>query len=376
MQSREDFIRKYKETVDSITSFRILVMLPIAIILHLVFSIMDFHVYPAQALFFLKIRIFDSVLASIACALLLFKPCRKFSVWVASFCATLLCGAIIFMIYLTDGASSNYYAGVNLTLLALLIVNAFNLRHSFFTCLVVVALYVAAALGNQAGWDFMKFCFATYFMGSTAFFVVLITKFYRDQHFNAFMRNEELKENERKLGVLYGMAEEKSKIDDLTKIYNRAYFFEILSAKIDVCKRTDSFFYLTIFDIDHFKHINDTYGHLFGDQVIAAVARTVQRVIRMDSYLGRFGGDEFMIIIDKATQEEFLSRLKKVRLAIQQMELLYEGKPVSISASFGAVRLDPVMMDEKKLIGLADDALLEVKRSRRGEIKLANESGL
>jgi len=96
----------------------------------------------------------------------------------------------------------------------------------------------------------------------------------------------------------------------------------------------------------------------------------------MDSYLGRYGGDEFMIIIDKATQEEFLNRLRKVQLAVQQMELLCEGKPVKISASFGAARLDPVMMDEKKLIGLADDALLEVKRSRRGEIKLANESGL
>ena len=373
---RKDLLIKYKELVDQTIASRIRSMIFVGVGVYMAFSLLDRAAYPLKAFSFFEIRVVASILSGIVCIPNFFKAAWKYSVWTADLIALLLIGGICLMIYWADGATSHYHAGINLTLLGMAIVNGFYLWHNLVVCLIVLALYAVAVLASGTGWNGGVFFAACCFMSATGFFVVLMTQFYSSVHFKSFVQNEELKEDERKLGVLYGIAEEKSKIDDLTKIYNRAYFFEILSAKIDVCKRTDSFFYLTIFDIDHFKHINDTYGHLFGDQVIAAVARTVQRVIRMDSYLGRFGGDEFMIIIDKATQEEFLSRLKKVRLAIQQMELLYEGKPVSISASFGAVRLDPVMMDEKKLIGLADDALLEVKRSRRGEIKLANESGL
>ena len=102
------------------------------------------------------------------------------------------------------------------------------------------------------------------------------------------------------------------------------------------------------------------------------MAKTVQGVMRLNSYIGRYGGDEFMLIIDKATQEEFLFRLQRIRQAVQGLELTCGGKTVSISASFGAARWEPGMLDEKQLIGIADGDLLEVKRTGRGEIKLAN----
>ena len=79
-----------------------------------------------------------------------------------------------------------------------------------------------------------------------------------------------------------------------------------------------------------------------------------------------------MLIFDKATPEEFLARLHRVRQAIQNLEMLCDGKRVSVTASFGAARWESDMMEEKQLIGLADQALLEVKRGKRGEIKLAN----
>ena len=80
----------------------------------------------------------------------------------------------------------------------------------------------------------------------------------------------------------------------------------------------------------------------------------------------------FRSIIDKATQEEFLTRLQNIRIAIRGLQLFCDGKPVSLSASFGAARWKSGMTDERKLIELADTALLEVKRTQRGEIKLAN----
>lgn len=371
---RKDYLVKYKETVDNITAFRLLVMLPIGIVLHMNFFFIDQYFYPVEAPLFFKIRVVDCLLITIACIPLFFKWGKKISVWVSDFCITLLSWAVILMIFLTDGASNSYYAGVNLTILALLITNGFYLWHSFFTCLAILTAYIIATTSNPVGWDLVKFCFATYFMGSTAFFVLLITKFYRDQHFNAFIRNEALKEDERKLEVLYGMADEKAKIDDLTKIYNRSYFFEILTQKINVCKARGTSFFLIIFDVDHFKGINDTYGHIFGDHVIATVAGGVRNVMRMNSYIGRFGGDEFMLIIDEASTGEFLSRLKEVRQAVRNLKFEYEGKPVTISASFGAARWDSNGMDVTKLIEVADSALLEVKRVQRGGIKYADNA--
>ncbi|HOW59635.1 MAG TPA: GGDEF domain-containing protein [Candidatus Omnitrophota bacterium] len=369
---KQDLLLKYRETVDQTIAHRILVMAPVGIILHLTFIWFDFHFYPQQAFFFLKIRLIDSALALIACIPAFVQRWKKFCVWSADFSIILLSAALIFMIYKTDGASSGYFAGITLTLTAMLIVNSFYTEHSFFTCLAVILLYILGVRNNETGWNMMRFYTALYFIASTTLLVVMMTKFYQDQHFKAFIRNEELKENERKLEILYGISEEKAKVDDLTKVYNRRYFFEILAEKIKACQLSVSYFYLIIFDIDNFKLINDTYGHVFGDQVISTIAKVVRNMMRLNSYIGRYGGDEFMLIIDKATKEEFFARVQMVSKAIQDLEFYCGEQKVTLSASFGAARFDPDKgMDEKKLVELADNALLEVKRTKRGEIKLA-----
>lgn len=368
-ETRKDFSRKYREVINDIIVFRSWIAGPIGIALHLTFILLDRFFYPAQALFFMKLRIVDAILVA---GLLCFGTWKKkYIVWCVDIILLILAGAICLMISMTDGASSHYYEGINLTILGFLVVNGFYFWHSLVSCFSVVMFYVLAAAFSQSGWDVTKFWFATYFVSSTAFFVVLMTKFYSSQHREAFMRNEELRENERKLAMLYGIAEERSKTDDLTKIYNRRYFFEILEEKIKLCKLSGHCFYLIIFDIDNFKPINDTYGHVFGDEVIATVAKTVRDMMRLNSYMGRYGGDEFMLLIDQATREEFLARVEKISQSIRQLELTCDGKKVELSASFGAARFDPDSgMDEKKLVELADDALLEVKRSQRGGIKL------
>jgi diguanylate cyclase (GGDEF)-like protein len=275
------------------------------------------------------------------------------------------------MIYSSNGALSPYFAGVNLTLMGMSIVNGFYFWHTLGICLISIALYLTACFGNHAGFNMPHLLVGTVVMCATSLFALLMTRFYSLQHFNSFFHNEELKESERKLKILFGLADEKSKTDDLTKIYNRRYFFEILSDKIANCQMTKNCFYLIIFDIDHFKKVNDDYGHVFGDQVISTIAKTVRDMMRLNSYMGRYGGDEFMCIIDKATIEELLRRVGMISHAIRELEFNAGGKIVHLTASFGISRYDPDKgMDEKKLIELADNALLEVKRSGRGEIKL------
>ena len=369
---KKELILKYKQVISQTIASRTWIMLFIGVGVYVAFNLLDQAVYPVQAPLFFKIRLIASLLTSIICLPNFFQATKKYSIWSVDLGVIVLIGGICLMIYLTDGASSHYHAGINLTLLGMATINGFYLWHNLATCLVVIGLYSAAVLANGAGWNGGLFFVACCFMSGTMFFILLMTKFYSSVHFKSFVQNEKLKEDERKLEILYGMAEEKSKIDDLTKLYNRGYFFEILSAKINACKNAGSFFYLIIFDIDHFKGINDTCGHVFGDQVIAAVAKTVQNVMRLNSYIGRYGGDEFMLIIDKATREELLFRLQRIREAIRNLELVCDGKPVKVTASFGAARWESETMDEKKLIELADEALLEIKRTQRGEIKLAN----
>jgi len=350
-------------------------MLVVGLGIYVAFTFLDHTEYPAQASLFFKMRVVACLMSLMVSFPVFFRSIQRYTIWAIDFMAVFLVGTISGMIYLSDGSSSQYYAGINLVLLGMAVVNSFYVWHSLGVCLMTMSLYSLAAFTSASPWNVQNFFAAICFMSSTAMCLVLLTKFYSDKDRKAFLQNEKLKEDEKKLEVLYGMAEEKSKIDDLTKIYNRGYFFEILAAKINACKNAGSFFYLIIFDIDRFKEINDTYGHVFGDQVIAAVAKTAQNVMRLNSYIGRYGGDEFMLIIDKATREEFLFRLQRIREAICSLELFSDGKPVSVSASFGAARWTPDMT-EKKLIELADGALLEVKRIQRGEIKLANDSSL
>lgn len=275
---------------------------------------------------------------------------------------------ILTMIYLADGASSRYYEGVNLAILGLVTINGFYVWHNALTSLVILGAYAIAALNNPLGWNPQQFFAANFFMGSTALIVVVITKFYSTQHFRAFLGQEEL-------AVLYNQADRLAKIDDLTKVANRRHFFQIVSEKLEACRRENRFFYLVIFDIDHFKQINDTYGHSFGDQVITSIAQAVRNCIRPTDYMGRYGGDEFMIMIDQADKDAFYKRVESVKKAINQVHVFpSHGKlneKIEISASVGAVKVDPKKhSDIKAIVSLADSALLEVKRTKRGKTLL------
>ncbi len=369
----KDLLLKYKTIVDRTIATRAsFVVYVVGIVFYIAFNAADQAVYPAQASLFLNIRVIIVFLMAMICTLNLFEATKKYSIWTVDLNVTLLVAGICLMIYSTDGASSHYHAGINSVLLGMAAVNGFYLWHNLAICLIAIALYAVAVLTCGVGWNGSLFFVSCFFMFFSTLLIVILTVFYRSVHFQSFLQHEQLKEDERKLEILYGIAEEKSKIDDLTKIYNRRYFFEVLADKIQTCKAQNSFFFLIIFDIDHFKKINDTYGHVFGDQVISSVARVVRDMMRLNSYIGRYGGDEFMLIIDKATQEEFLTRIQNVRQAIRGLRFFYEGKQVNISASFGAARWEPGMTDERRLIELADTALLEVKHTQRGEIKLAN----
>ena len=146
----------------------------------------------------------------------------------------------------------------------------------------------------------------------------------------------------------------------------------MLSGKISTCKEKGKSFYLIIFDIDDFKTFNETYGHRLGDEVIHAVAQGVKNNMRKNDYIGRYGGDEFMILIDHATREEFFARVSRIQQALCNIKVRHADKEIPVSVSFGAVQYLPDRStDVEALLQAADKAMFHVKRSGGGQIYLA-----
>jgi diguanylate cyclase (GGDEF)-like protein len=155
--------------------------------------------------------------------------------------------------------------------------------------------------------------------------------------------------------------------DALTKIWNRRWLDEWIKKEIKSCQETNSNFSIIYFDIDHFKQINDTYGHEVGDNVLKEVATIVQSNLRDTDYFGRWGGEEFLICTaaDHASKQATLlaERLRKI---IEQHSFLEAGH---VTASFGITSLAKED-DLRMILWRADLALYEAKQSGRNTVKV------
>ncbi|MBI1977372.1 MAG: GGDEF domain-containing protein [Candidatus Omnitrophica bacterium] len=372
-------VAAYQELTQKIMHFRVSVLVPIGSVFLMVFSYVDQNIFPPEHQWSLLImRILTCTLFLCLYVLSRFERFKRSIVWLVDLGALSNVAFLCFVIYKTEGASGRYYEGIIQSMWAWFFANSFYYRHHVLVGSASLILYTIATLANPPHWSLGGYVYSMTLMTITLVYLALVTKFYASEFFYGFVRNETLKESERKLeemnrklALLYRRADEMSKIDDLTKIYNRRYFFEILTDKVKRCREEGSFFYLAIVDIDYFKRINDTFGHRMGDEVIRAVAKTLTEKLRVNSFLGRYGGDEFMIIIDKADKEVFLKRIQEVQEAIRNMKIVQTIKNLEVSLSVGAIKVDPKKFDKVfTAVDLADKALLEVKQTKRGEIKL------
>ncbi|ACM92128.1 diguanylate cyclase/phosphodiesterase domain 1 [Nautilia profundicola AmH] len=152
---------------------------------------------------------------------------------------------------------------------------------------------------------------------------------------------------------------EKSEFDALTQIYNRGTIEKILNKKI---KETDGS--LIFFDIDHFKNINDNYGHEKGDLVLASLARIIQKNIRSSDYFGRWGGEEFVIILPQAPYEIAYKIAEKLRKIIEQTD--FDGLNITISLGVSEFKKGD---NPEVVLKKVDEALYEAKNSGRNQVK-------
>lgn len=165
-----------------------------------------------------------------------------------------------------------------------------------------------------------------------------------------------------------------SYIDGLTEIYNRKYLDLYLPKKIKSYSQQDTSFSIVMFDIDHFKKFNDTYGHQFGDLVLRELSSFISKNLRENDVLFRYGGEEFTIFMPNIDGDMAFKRIDDIRNKIKNLVLRSEdGTTASVTCSFGVVGYTSNEDELKDYIEKADKALYYSKNNGRNRVTLFDE---
>lgn len=158
-------------------------------------------------------------------------------------------------------------------------------------------------------------------------------------------------------------------IDGLTGCYNRKYITDYLETEIKRCKTLEIPLSIIIFDLDFFKTINDTYGHLAGDYILKETVRLIKdNVLRASDIIGRYGGEEFCIVVNEAGIKTAQEVAQRVRKAIEKNIYRYDDIKIKITISAGTSELNKKVDSVKQLIDEADKKLYQAKRDGRNRI--------
>ncbi|OHB26364.1 MAG: hypothetical protein A2X84_07260 [Desulfuromonadaceae bacterium GWC2_58_13] len=158
--------------------------------------------------------------------------------------------------------------------------------------------------------------------------------------------------------------------DGLTGLYNHRYFQELLTREMSRAVRYGSTLSLMMFDIDHFKLVNDAYGHPGGDVILRKLAALVQDCMRTSDVVARYGGEEFAVILPMTDSGGCRVFAERLRRKVEQMETNIDGSPVKITVSIGLATYEPGMAatDKSQMVDAADRALYQSKKNGRNRI--------
>jgi diguanylate cyclase (GGDEF)-like protein len=153
--------------------------------------------------------------------------------------------------------------------------------------------------------------------------------------------------------------------DYLTQLWNRSAILEILNRELARSERDGSPVGLVLADLDHFKSINDTYGHLTGDLALQEASRRMAASIRAYDGIGRYGGEEFLVVLPGADGESARVQAERMRLAVRDESVQAPGASLQVTCSFGCAAAVGGQVSAETLIQSADDALYRAKRAGR-----------
>lgn len=159
--------------------------------------------------------------------------------------------------------------------------------------------------------------------------------------------------------------------DPLTNVYNRRYIFSRLETMLKGYKSGEEGFAVSLLDIDHFKKVNDRYGHQAGDRVLNEFTKIINKMIGRDSFLGRYGGEEFIIVSFKSNKEETKKLIENILKLIRNNKVLYENKEIRYTFSAGisdTFEFSKESLNLEMIINQADDRLYKAKNNGRNQV--------
>ncbi len=166
-------------------------------------------------------------------------------------------------------------------------------------------------------------------------------------------------------------------LDPLTGVYNRRFGLGRLHEEFGRAVRANSPLAVAMLDIDHFKSVNDTYGHLVGDRILTAVAGVVSSILREGDILIRYGGEEFLAVLPAASSEDTRAIGERVRRAVEETSVVEGDQAIRITVSIGgAAYPNQNVESEASLVELADEALYAAKQSGRNRVEVAHQGAV
>ena len=157
--------------------------------------------------------------------------------------------------------------------------------------------------------------------------------------------------------------------DSLTGVMNRAEILESLSRELDRGHRNNKPVGIVLADLDHFKNVNDTLGHLFGDEALREVARRFRSRLRVYDGVGRYGGEEFLLILPGCDLMTTIIRADQIRTVIADQPVIWSRTSRAITASMGVSCAEPGNLDISSLLNQVDKGLYEAKRKGRNRVE-------
>ncbi|WP_054696252.1 sensor domain-containing diguanylate cyclase [Syntrophomonas palmitatica] len=179
------------------------------------------------------------------------------------------------------------------------------------------------------------------------------------------LMEKELEEKNQRLQELNQKLKMQTITDDLTGIYNHRYIFQCLQQELRRAKRYKHPLTVMMLDLDHFKLVNDRWGHQVGDHVLKSVARIIASNLRETDMVGRYGGEEFLVILPMTDIKDGLQVAERIRKEVQEASFSQKGLKVTIS--IGAAQYNGDKLD--KLIGRADSLLYQAKNNGRNRVE-------
>ena len=232
---------------------------------------------------------------------------------------------------------------------------------TYYTVLIVLGYYVPALIIPYAD-DTSRFIDIVVSLVGISIILSVIS--------NAVFRNYNLEKNQvyslmKELEDRNERLETLSNTDQLTEVYNRRYFMDALQIEFDVYNETKKHFYVMMIDLDNFKNVNDTYGHLYGDEILKSVSIGIKSCLRNHDVVARYGGEEFSVIISHSNKENGFVIAERIRNSIEKIN--YRNENI-VTISVGVVKNN----DKDTILGIlkrADRFLYIAKENGKNRVE-------